>query len=136
MKKLALLVSTLVVVTLVTTVLLAHEGHKKEHNHPYPKKAFSLKRGAALYRQYCADCYGETGYKKGPFPPYMDPVPTNFLDREYMVMKSRVDLFETTWDGRPGTRMRAWTERLSDEEIWDIVAWIDHLFNHAANSRR
>jgi mono/diheme cytochrome c family protein len=116
-RRLTLLAFAAVIVPLVGTTAFAHEGHKKEHNHPYPKQNFSLKRGAELYRQYCAECHGKTGYNPGPFPPYMDPVPTNFLDREYMVMKSRIDLFEATRDGRPGTRMRAWKDRLSEEEI-------------------
>lgn len=135
MRRLTFLAFLLITVLLAGTLSFAHEGHKKEHNHPYPRKNFSLKRGAAVYEQYCAKCHGQAGYNKGPFPEYMDPVPTNFLDREYMVMKSRIDLYEAVMEGRPDTRMRAWKERLSEEEGWDVVAWIDHLFNHVAHTR-
>ena len=124
----------LIALVLGGAVALAHEGHTKEHNHPYPKRDFSLRRGAALYRQYCAQCHGRNGYNPDP-PAYMDPRPSNFLDRQYMVMKSRIDLFEAARDGRPGTRMRPWADRLSEDELWDVVSWIEHLFTHEAHKR-
>ena len=36
-------------------------------------------------------------------------------------------LFKTVHDGKPGTAMGAWREALTDDEIWDTIAYVRTL---------
>ncbi|MFQ5911746.1 MAG: c-type cytochrome [Nitrospinota bacterium] len=121
-----------------TFAAFAHEGHKVEHNHPYPTKKFSVKNGEVLYKKYCASCHGKNGDGKGPAGPSLKPRPTSFLDLKYMTMRSRVDHYEAIASGRPNTAMSPWKNTLTDREIWDVIAYIEHLYNHSwdADSNR
>jgi len=110
--------------------VFAHEGHKAEHNHPYPTKEFSVERGKVLYDTYCSSCHGKNGDGNGPAAASLRPRPTNFLDLKYMPMRSRVDHYEVIAGGRLNTAMPPWKDTLSDEEIWHVIAYIEHLFNH------
>ena len=114
--------------------VFAHEGHRAEHNHPYPKGKFSVKNGQKLYNQYCATCHGLNGDGKGPAASALNPRPTNFLDLKYMPMKSRLDHYEAIANGRPGSTMPPFKNTLASQDMWHIVAYIEHLFNHQWNS--
>ncbi|MFQ5692249.1 MAG: c-type cytochrome [Nitrospinota bacterium] len=113
----------------------AHEGHRMAHNHPYPKKRFSVAEGKVIYQKYCASCHGKNGDGKGPAAAALKPRPTNFLELRYMSMRSRVDLYESIANGRPNTAMSPWKGTLSEKEIWDTIAYIGHLFNHRWQGR-
>ncbi len=108
----------------------AHEGHKMEHNHPYPKANFNMKNGEGLYNKYCASCHGVKGDGNGPAALALNPKPTDFLDKAYGVMRSRVDYYESIMNGRPDTTMPPWKGTLSERDVWDIIDYIEHLFNH------
>lgn len=132
MKKIAL-VSPIIVAAVVFTLsslVSAHEGHKAEHNHPIPKKKFSIKAGEKIYKQYCTSCHGKQGDGNGPAAVSLSPKPTNFLDLKYIPMRSRVDHYEAIANGRRGTPMPSWRVMLTDEQIWDVIAYLEHLFNH------
>lgn len=129
MKKTAIFVISAMIL-LSSSALFAHEGHKAEHKHPYPTAPFDLNRGKTLYKQYCASCHGVSGDGQGPAANSLNPKPTNFLDMSYMSMRSRVDHFESINNGRPGTTMSPWKGTLSVKDIWNIIAYIEHLFNH------
>ena len=84
---------------------LAHEGHKAEHNHPYPTKIFSVRNGKAIYNIYCVSCHGERGNGNGPAAASQKTRPTNLLHLKYMPMRWQVDHYEAIADGRPNTTM-------------------------------
>lgn len=115
---------------LTPKVAFAHGGHQAEHNHPYPTKKFSVHEGEEIYEENCAICHGVNGNGKGESATELDPPPTNFLDMKYMPMRSRVDHYESIWNGRDGTSMPPWKDTLTDEQMWDVIAYIEHLFNH------
>ena len=130
MKRLtAAILISLAVLFSVNTVVLAHKGHEADHKHPYPTAPFDLKKGKALYNKYCASCHGVKGDANTDTAKILNPKPTNFLDMKYMTMRSRVDHYEAIISGRPGTAMPPW-KTLSEKDVWDLVAWIEHLFNH------
>ncbi|MBT5366628.1 MAG: cytochrome c [Nitrospinaceae bacterium] len=108
----------------------AHEGHMMMHNHPYPKMEFSEEKGKNIYAKNCASCHGQNGDGKSPVAAALNPKPTNFLDLKYMPMRSRVDHYEAIANGRAKTTMAPWKNILSENDIWNVVAYIEHLFNH------
>lgn len=113
-----------------SSTVFAHGGHKAEHNHPFPTKKFSTRRGKGIYNTYCASCHGLKGDGQGPAGTSLKPVATDFLDLRYMTMRSRVDHYEAVTNGRPNTAMMGWKKILTEEQIWDVITYIEHLFNH------
>lgn len=101
----------------------------------------NLQRGQALYVEYCLQCHGDRGEgwgwgKKVPPPPV--PVP-DLSNSDRMRQLSDQYLFDIVKDGGEAvgkTRfMPAAGRVLSDEEIWDVVAYVRSLSQQAHRSK-
>jgi mono/diheme cytochrome c family protein len=92
-----------------------------------------VSRGNAVYRQHCAVCHGPEG--KGPPgdwrvrgsdgrypPPPLD-------DTAHAWHHPTQVLHEAVRHGIPNTNMPAWGDKLSDQEIEDVVAYIKSLWS-------
>jgi mono/diheme cytochrome c family protein len=79
-------------------------------------------RGLAAYRDHCVQCHGAPGVPPEPFALGMTPAPAAlaYTAREW----PPADLFWVIKHGIKMTGMPAWTFRMSDEEIWAIVAFM------------
>lgn len=126
----AMILILFAVLFVVNAPILAHEGHKKEHNHPFPTASFDLKKGETLYNKSCVSCHGVKGDADTDTAKVLNPKPTNFLDMKYMVIRARVDHYDAIANGRPGTAMPPWKATFSEKDIWNLIAWIEHLFDH------
>jgi len=84
--------------------------------------------GAAHYKMYCATCHGETGCGDGPLSAGLDPKPVKHCDGNYMNTLSDEYLFQVVKEGGAAVGksplMAAWGGSLSDEQIWDVVAYM------------
>jgi mono/diheme cytochrome c family protein len=81
--------------------------------------------GLVHYRAHCARCHGAPGVAPEPFSFGMTPTPANLVAtaREW-------EPAELYWVIRQGIKMSgmpAWEYRLSEQEIWDIVAFVEHM---------
>lgn len=79
-------------------------------------------RGMLTYQNGCVQCHGAPGVPPMDFALGMNPVPMNMH-----VAVSREDPEELFWVIKYGikmTGMPAWEYRLSDEEIWDVTAFL------------
>jgi len=97
-----------------------------------------LEQGEQLYRQNCAACHGESGQGDGVFAeevsarfgqsmPGMDHVtgtPTDFTDTENMYGASPALLQGKIIRGGMGTGMPYWGPIFTDEQTWDLVAYL------------
>lgn len=82
-------------------------------------------RGAACYRDKCEQCHGAPGVAQADIGKSMQPLPGPLVDA-LKHWKPR----ELYWLTRHGIRMSgmpAWQHRLSDAEIWSIVAFMQRL---------
>jgi mono/diheme cytochrome c family protein len=84
-----------------------------------------IANGAALYRAHCVQCHGAPGVAPEPFSLGLLPAPANMVAaaREWKPA-------ELYWIVRHGIKMSgmpAWEYRLSDKEIWDVVAFVAHM---------
>lgn len=84
-----------------------------------------VSNGAALYREHCVQCHGAPGVAPAPFSLGLLPAPANMVAaaREWQPA-------ELYWIIRHGIKMSgmpAWEYRLSDEEIWDVVAFVGRM---------
>lgn len=84
-----------------------------------------IARGAACYRDHCVQCHGGPGVAPGPVGMSMQPLPGPLLDAA-----RRWHAREIYWITRHGIRMSgmpAWGMRLSEEDIWAVVGFIERM---------
>lgn len=84
-----------------------------------------VKRGVAIFRDHCIQCHGAPGVPPEPFAmgltPLPTPLPRSGLDR------SPAYLYWVIRHGIKMTGMPAWQYRMSDVEIWALVAFLKAL---------
>lgn len=84
-----------------------------------------VRRGAPCFHDKCAQCHGAPGVAQGDIGKSMQPLPGPLVDATQTFHPR-----ELYWITRHGIRlsgMPAWEFRLTDEEIWDVVAFLQRL---------
>lgn len=82
--------------------------------------------GKAVFEQRCATCHGLEGRGDGPLAPFLSPQPASLISAATSV-KTDEELFEIIAHGRPRTAMPGWSETLTEQQQWDLVAYIRTL---------
>jgi len=90
--------------------------------------------GRASYLENCAPCHGETGLADGPTAADLPGPATAFADPGALQALSPAMLFHTTKFGRLEKLMPPWANQLTDDEIWNTVAYAWSLHTSAAES--
>jgi mono/diheme cytochrome c family protein len=91
-------------------------------------------RGEAVWSESCAPCHGVSGRGDGPtaqMAQMADNPPTDFTDRAAARQRTLIDLFIVTKEGRMDRLMPPWGGSLNDEQIWDVVAYVQTLATSA-----
>ena len=84
-----------------------------------------VRRGVGLYREHCLRCHGAPGIAPEPFALGMTPVPENLVPAAKTWRAA--EIFWAAKKGIKMTGMPAWEYRLSDDELWAIVAFVKQL---------
>jgi mono/diheme cytochrome c family protein len=85
------------------------------------KSSAMIAEGRAFFNQRCAGrCHGVDG-QEGFDGPIL--VGKAYLDPTYV--------FVTLITGRPGSAMPSWQGRLSDDELWKVIAFVSSLGDQA-----
>jgi len=82
-------------------------------------------RGAACFRDKCVQCHGAPGVSQGDIGKSMQPLPGPLVDA-----RKRWQPRELYWVTRHGIKMSgmpAWEFRLTDDELWAVVAFMQRL---------
>lgn len=96
-----------------------------------------LPAGAERYRLLCAVCHGESGKGDGPGGTGMMDAwehsirPAALAAEHHKSGDSPLDLYRTIATGLNGTPMIGFADALKEQEIWELVAWIDELGKQA-----
>jgi len=90
-----------------------------------PLGADAAGAGAEIFKMNCESCHGPQGYGDGPAGAALDPAPKNLAGLQTQVGDDY--LFWRISTGKEGTSMVAWKGILTDEQIWQIVAFIRTL---------
>ena len=81
--------------------------------------------GAPVYHAKCAQCHGAPGFAQADHGQAMQPVPGPLVDAA-----RRWTPAELYWITRHGIKMSgmpAWEFHLTDQQLWDVVAFMQHL---------
>jgi len=80
--------------------------------------------GREIYVNTCIRCHGIDG--KGALGIKLVPPPADLTSS---AVQNRLDgtLFRRIHEGKPNTAMGAWKYSFSDEEIWDVLAYVRTL---------
>jgi len=87
-------------------------------------------RGEAVWSESCAPCHGVSGRGDGPtaqMAQMADNPPTDFTDRAAARQRTLIDLFIVTKEGRMDRLMPPWGGSLNDDQIWDVVTYVQTL---------
>lgn len=93
----------------------------------------ALRAGADLYRRNCSICHGPSAHGDGPQARSLDPSPADLrnlkgarANRGYWFLRIQKG-GKTGPLARERSAMPGWGEHLTDEEIWQIVAYLNEL---------
>ena len=79
--------------------------------------------GKILFDKHCANCHGEKGTGDGPDTQFLLVQPANFLSLESR-SKTDWELMNVITYGAVFSPMHGWSERLTEEERWDVLRYI------------
>jgi mono/diheme cytochrome c family protein len=98
--------------------------------HPGAIAMGDAQTGKAIYERSCVGCHGPTG-QGGRMAAMLAVPPRNLADRAYMGARSDQQLFDVISKGGAATglsaAMTAFGSQLSEQQIWDTVAYIRTL---------
>ena len=88
--------------------------------------------GEKVYSARCIGCHGKEGDGLGPAAERLNPPPRDFTAGQYKIKTSGVDdivpndedIYRMIRDGMPATSMPGWSDVLSKQQMWDLVAYI------------
>ena len=91
-----------------------------------------VEKGEVIYQKRCQQCHGDEGDGLGPGAERLNPPPRDFTLGLYKFQSSAFDaelpndedLFRMVRDGMPGTAMPGWSVLLSEQDMWDVIAYI------------
>lgn len=95
--------------------------------------ASHLANGKRVYYENCFYCHGDAMRGDGMYVHGLNPIPTNFADGGAIALLQESFLFWRVSKGGPGlpeeggpwdTAMPAWEKFLSEEEMWDVIAYL------------
>ena len=80
-------------------------------------------KGKQIYEQNCLACHGPEGKGDGPLAMTLKPAPAN-LGGKTVKTKPDSDLLTVIRKGKTGTAMPPWEEKLSEQQINDVLAYV------------
>ncbi|MET0207636.1 MAG: c-type cytochrome [Burkholderiaceae bacterium] len=109
-------------------VALKRAVQQRADAHPPPAGQAELAHralGAACFRDRCVACHGAPGVAPEQFALGMQPVPSSLIEATRHWRPQ--DLYWITRHGIKMSGMPAWEYRLSEQELWAVVAFLDDL---------
>ena len=79
--------------------------------------------GKILFEKHCANCHGEKGAGDGPDTRFLMVRPANFHSLESR-SKTDEELMNVITYGAAFSPMHGWTDRLTENERWDVLRYI------------
>lgn len=93
----------------------------------FPKKLPTFAQGKAIFEQNCITCHGATGAGDGPQAAAITPRPAAIGVSVTMHDVTPALMYRIVSVGVQGTMMPAWGSRLSPDERWAVVQYVNSL---------
>jgi mono/diheme cytochrome c family protein len=85
----------------------------------------NLVAGARLYREHCTLCHGDPVHPKAPLSDALNPPAPQFMD-DKADMPEHQNFF-ILQHGIRWTAMPGWKNTLTDQQLWQLVAFLSHM---------
>jgi mono/diheme cytochrome c family protein len=110
---------------LKTTMRRAVERHSHSVVVPPLDDPTQIARGRVLFVTHCSRCHGAPGVAPEPFALGLRPAPANLANTALEWVPAQI--YWAITNGLKLTGMPAWEFRLTDDEIWSIVAYVRRM---------
>lgn len=114
-----------------TEYILGNRQSQNTHSiNPLPVSKENISDGKKIYQTQCMMCHGALGEGNGPAGLLLVPHPANLSVTRRLPIATDAFLFWTLSEGGVllETAMPAFSERLSNEEIWKTILYINSGF--------
>ena len=99
---------------------------------PAAAKPGDAAKGKEIYDKRCTWCHGAEGDGAGASKDFLNPPPRDFTSGNYKIKSSNYedmvpsddDVFRMIRDGMPATAMPGWSDLLTEQNMWDLVAYV------------
>lgn len=108
--------SIIILCTIAAVALASVRGYSQD-----------LSRGRIIYEAHCFACHGPGGKGDGPSVHALIPKPPDFTDPAIKASLTKEKLAEVIANGKTGTQMIGWKDKLSPEEIQAVVEYVQSL---------
>lgn len=112
-----------------------HPTEGGAHHHPEAAKlknpvaadATSTSAGQDVYEKNCVGCHGTAGKGDGKMAETMKTKPSDLTDAEWKHGSTDGEIYTVVHDGIKSAGMRAFSPKLTDHQIWDVVNYVRSL---------
>lgn len=112
-----------IILALIATLLALGTAEAKSGN---------VDNGKTIYSKRCVHCHGVDGDGLAPAEERLNPPPRDFTSGMFKIKSSAFDdavandddIYRMIKDGMPGTAMPGWADVVSDQDMWDLVAYV------------
>jgi mono/diheme cytochrome c family protein len=92
---------------------------------PVPDTAENIDAGRTMFQANCAICHGSRGLGDGPAAFTLNPRPVNLQLHVPQHAEGEIDYWIS--EGVAGTGMPAWKDKLTDDQRWQLVRYLEAL---------
>jgi mono/diheme cytochrome c family protein len=96
---------------------------------PFNEKADAVAAGKDIFTSNCASCHGDSGKGDGPAGASLNPKPADLTEPAKNDSDGELlwHVAEGSGAGTPGSAMPAWKNTLSQDQMWQVIAYLRTL---------
>ena len=101
-----------------------HHPEAAKVKNPVAADATSVAAGKDVYEKNCVGCHGTAGKGDGKMAETMKTKPADLTDAEWKHGSTDGEIYKAIHDGIKTAGMRAFSPKLTEHQIWDVVNYV------------